>query len=63
MLSQFPGVAPTRPHPRKPQTHQTGTLFPVQALSVRVMPLGCPGWGRRVGESRGAVPVHCCTLW
>lgn len=63
VLSQFPGTAPTRPHPRKPQMHQTGTLFPVRALSGRLMPPGCPGWGWGVGESRGAVPVHCCTLW
>lgn len=63
VLSQFPGTAPTRPHPRKPQMHQTGTLFPARALSGRLMPPGCPGWGWGVGESRGAVPVHCCTLW
>lgn len=63
VLSQFPGTALTRPHPRKPQMHQTGTLFPVRALSGRLMPPGCPGWGWGVGESRGAVPVHCCTLW
>lgn len=66
VLSQLPGMAPTRPHPdRKPQMHKTGTLFPVRALSVRVMPIGVlpvprgrPGSGRRQ-ERGGGVTWSC----